>query len=235
MPTSTLTLSTGDGARLFVYRWLPDAIPAKAIVQVAHGLAEHAGRYARLALALNGAGYAVSAHDLRGHGRSAQAPADLGFFAARDGWRRCLDDLWQVNRRLAADQPGLPILLIGHSMGSLMAQQLISEHGEALAGAVLSGPSGKPSPLAAVGRGIARLERWRLGPKGHSPLLHAFSFGAFNKQFAPARTPFDWLSRDTGEVDKYITDPLCGFAAGTQLWRRRQSSLLPAGSPGEVY
>lgn len=217
MRSDSFTLAAADGTELFVYRWLPDA-PPKAAVQVAHGLAEHAGRYARLAASLTAAGYAVYANDLRGHGKSARGADALGFFAERDGWLRCLDDLWQLNRRIAADHPGLPIVLLGHSMGSFLAQHFISEHGDALAGVVLSASSGKPPPLAAVGRLVARLERLRLGPRGRSALIHGLSFGAYNKPFAPARTPFDWLSRDPAEVDKYAADPLCGFSATVQLW-----------------
>ncbi len=217
MQSSPFTHPAADGGVLSVYRWLPPR-QAKAVVQIAHGLAEHAGRYARLAQALTDAGYAVYANDHRGHGRTARTPEDLGFFAERGGWRRCIDDLWEVNRRLAADHPGLPIVLVGHSMGSFMAQHLMSEHGDALAGVALSGSGGKPPPLAVAGRLIARIERLRLGPRGKSALLHAFSFGAFNKPFEPARTPFDWLSRDANEVDKYIADPLCGFRPSVQLW-----------------
>ena len=217
MQRSSFVLAAPDGAELYVYRWLPEGA-AKAVVQIAHGLAEHGGRYARLAEALTGAGYAVYADDHRGHGRTARAADDLGFFAARDGWRSCLDDLWQLNRRIAADHPGLPIVLLGHSMGSFLTQQFISEHGEALAGAVLSGSGGKPDALAAVGRLFARIERLRLGARGRSRAIHQLSFGAFNKPFQPARTPFDWLSRDPAEVDKYAADPRCGFIASTQLW-----------------
>jgi alpha-beta hydrolase superfamily lysophospholipase len=215
--SSNFTMAAPDAAAIFVHRWLPDSEP-KAVVQIAHGLAEHAARYARLAGALTTVGYAVYANDHRGHGRSAQSPEDLGFFAERDGWRKCLGDLWQLNRRITADHPGVPIVLLGHSMGSFMAQHFISDHGETLAGAVLSGSGGKPNALGVAGRFIARLERLRLGPRGRSALLTAFSFGAFNKPFAPARTPADWLSRDPAEVDKYVADPLCGFAATTQLW-----------------
>jgi alpha-beta hydrolase superfamily lysophospholipase len=217
MQASTFTLTATDGVPLFVYRWLPDATP-KAVVQIAHGLAEHAGRYARLAAALTAAGYAVYANDHRGHGGTAGQPQELGFFAASEGWRKCVDDLWQLNRRIAADHSGLPIVLIGHSMGSFLAQHVISEHGEALAGVVLSASNGKPPPLAAVGRLIARIERFRLGPRGKSALIHGLAFGAFNKPFAPARTEFDWLSRDAAEVDKYVADPLCGFRSSVQLW-----------------
>src|SRR5512146_465249 len=153
-------IAAEDGARIFVYRWAPAA--AKAAVQIVHGLAEHASRYSRLAGALNAAGYAVYASDLRGHGKTAAKAEDLGLLAERGGWRKCLDDLWRVNRRIAQEQPGVPVFLLGHSMGSTLAMQFISEHGGELAGAVLSGASGKPTALAAVGRLITRAERLRL-------------------------------------------------------------------------
>src|SRR6266436_4746710 len=141
-------LTAADGAAVFVHCWRPEAMP-RGVVQIAHGLAEHGGRYARLAAALTEAGYSVYASDHRGHGRTVPTPEDLGFFAARDGWGKSLDDLWRLNRRIAADHPGAPIILLGHSMGSFMAQHFISAHGDALAGVVLSGSGGKPSALAA--------------------------------------------------------------------------------------
>jgi alpha-beta hydrolase superfamily lysophospholipase len=216
MQASSFMATFSDGATGFVYRWSADG-PAKAVVQIVHGLAEHAARYGRAAQALTAAGYTVYAQDLRGHGRTAATPADLGYFAAPDGWNRCEADLWEVNRRIAADHPGLPIILLGHSLGSFLVQHFISEHGEALAGAVLSGSDGKPPAILPLGRAVARFERWRLGARGRSRVLHALLFGAFNKSFTPARTPFDWLSRDTAEVDAYIADPLCGFASSVQL------------------
>jgi alpha-beta hydrolase superfamily lysophospholipase len=217
MPATSFTIRVANGVEVFLRCWTPDGA-AKAAVQIAHGLAEHGGRYGRLAHALTAAGYAVYASDHRGHGRTAVTADDLGFFAAREGWTAVIDDLRQVRRRIAGEHPGVPIVLIGHSMGSFLAQQVMSDEGDTYAGVVLSGTGGKPSALAAAGRLIARIERLRLGPRGRSPLLQAFSFSAFNKQFAPARTPFDWLSRDTAEVDKYAADPLCGFPASVQLW-----------------
>lgn len=214
---STFTLATADGTDLFVYRWLPAGQP-RAVVQIAHGLAEHAGRYARLAEALTGAGYAVYANDHRGHGRTAKSADELGWFAEDDGWQKCVDDLWQVNRHIAATHPSLPIVVLGHSMGSTLAEQLMGDHGDALAGVVLSGANGKPTALAKVGGVITRAERVRLGPRGRSKLVQSLTFDAFNKKFAPARTVFDWLSRDAAEVDKYVADPLCGFPATVQLW-----------------
>lgn len=217
MKTENFNLASADGVELFAYRWLPTGQPV-AVVQIAHGLAEHAGRYARLAEQLTAAGYAVYANDHRGHGRTAKSPDDLGFFAEQNGWQKCVDDLWRLNRHIAAAHPGLPLVLIGHSMGSTLAEQFMGEHGDALAGVVLSGANGKPTSLAAIGRGITRAERLRMGARGRSKLVQSLTFDAFNKKFAPARTAFDWLSRDPAEVDKYVADPLCGFPATVQLW-----------------
>lgn len=217
MQELTFRVPAPDGVQTFVYRWLPQS-HAAAAVQVIHGLAEHAGRYRRLAQALTSAGYAVYASDLRGHGRTAGSPEAFGFFGERDGWRKCLDDLWQVKQTIAAENPAAPIILLGHSMGATLARQFMAEHGDVLAGAVLSGSSGQPTPLAVCGRMIARAEKLRLGGHGRSGLIRSLTFDAFNKPFQPARTKFDWLSRNPAEVDKYVADPLCGFNASLQLW-----------------
>ncbi len=217
MPASTFKLEAPDGVSILVHRWLPDT-PPKAVVQIAHGLAEHGARYGRVAEAMCAAGYAVYADDHRGHGLTAKTPADLGFFAGRDGWSACLGDLKRLREKIEAEHAGLPLVLMGHSLGSFMVQQLIGEHGAGLAGAVLSGTNGKPPAIAAIGALLARFERLRVGARGHSAILNAMLFGAFNKPFAPARTAYDWLSRDPVEVDKYIADPLCGFPSTVQLY-----------------
>jgi alpha-beta hydrolase superfamily lysophospholipase len=217
MQASTFTLDALDGVPLFVYRWLPEQAP-KAVVQIVHGWAEHAARYSRVAAALCREGYAVYADDHRGHGRTAMTPADLGFFAESDGWNKCVHDLWQLNQRIRADHPRTPIVILGHSLGSFMVQQFICDHGNAVVAAVLSGSNGRPPATAPLGLLVAHLERLRVGAHGKSPLLQRLFFGAFNKPFSPARTPFDWLSRDPTEVDKYIADPLCGFDSRVQLF-----------------
>ena len=186
------------------------------IVQIAHGLTEHSARYARLAAALNAAGYAVYANDHRGHGPKAAA-ADLGHFADEGGWDKVVGDLWTLNRLIADEQPGVPIVFLGHSLGSFLGRGFIARHSDALAGAALSGSSGKPPAIATLGRLIARAERLRLGKRGKSDPIFQMWFGDFNKPFKPARTAFDWLSRDEKEVDAYVADPLCGFPFTTQL------------------
>ena len=215
MPASEFELRADDGQSLLARRWLPEGRP-RAIVQIAHGLTEHSRRYARLAAALNAAGYGVYVADMRGHGPSAPA-ADLGHFADEGGWDKVVGDLWTLNRLIAAEQPGTPIIFLGHSLGSFLGRGFIAEHSDALAGAALSGSSGKPPAIATLGRLIARAERLRLGKRGKSDPIFAMWFGDFNKPFRPARTAFDWLSRDEREVDAYVADPLCGFPFTTQL------------------
>ena len=215
MPATEFELRADDGERLLARRWLPEGRP-RAAVQIAHGLAEHSARYARFAAALNAAGYAAYANDHRGHGPKAK-PADRGHLADERGWAKTVGDLWTMNRLIAAEQPGSPIVLFGHSMGSFLAQAFVAAHSDALAGAIYSGSNGRPPAIASAGRLIARAERMRLGGRGSSRLIHQLWFGAFNKPFSPARTEFDWLSRDEKEVDAYVADPHCGFPFTTQL------------------
>jgi alpha-beta hydrolase superfamily lysophospholipase len=232
MPGSEFAFRAEDGQTLLGRRWLPEG-PPRTVVQIAHGLAEHSARYARLAGALNAAGYAVYANDHRGHGPKA-ASADLGHFADEGGWDKAVGDLWTLNRLIAKEQPGAPIVFLGHSLGSFLGRSFIAEHSDALAGAALSGSSGKPPAIATLGRAIARAERLRLSKRGKSRLILQMWFGAYNKPFEPARTPFDWLSRDESEVDAYVADPYCGFPFSTQLAIDVLDALPRATSPASL-
>lgn len=200
---------------LDVYR--PEKEP-KAIVHIAHGMAEHARRYERFAGVLTAAGYAVYANDHRGHGKTAENSAEIGYFADSDGFVRCARDLVELIAYEKRQLPGLPLFLFGHSMGSYLAQEVAITNGAELHGLVLCGSAGKPTLLAAAGRLVARAERLRLGAHGKSALIKKLTFDAFNAQFKPNRTACDWLSRDPAEVDKYVADPLCGFECTTSLW-----------------
>ncbi|ROO42435.1 alpha/beta hydrolase [Pseudomonas sp. 7SR1] len=212
----TFWLPATDHSHLFVNQWLPEGAP-RAVVMVAHGMAEHSGRYARLAQALCNEGYGVYAPDLRGHGRTAGGGI-LGHYADQDGWAKVVGDLASLNQHIGQQHPDTPLLLLGHSMGSYIAQAYLLHHSASLHGAILSGSNFQPVALYRAARQIARFESWRQGAAGRSALIEWLSFGSFNKKFKPARTPFDWLSRDPSEVDKYIQDPLCGFRCTNQLW-----------------
>ncbi|HQR28207.1 MAG TPA: lysophospholipase [Nocardioides sp.] len=215
MQASTFSLTAPDGVALHVNRWLPDG-PAKAVVQIAHGMAEHSGRYERFARRLTDAGYAVYAHDHRGHGGTVAAPRDAGYFADTDGFDTVVADLHLVSERAREEQPGMPFFLLGHSMGSFLSRAYAARYGGELDGLVLSGTAGDPGLLGRVGRAIAVLEARIRGRRHTSPLLDKLTFGQYNAAFKPARTKFDWLSRDAAEVDKYVADEQCGnvFTSG---------------------
>ena len=209
-------LGTSDHHRLYVNAWLPLADP-KAVVMLSHGMAEHSGRYARLGAALAETGFALYAHDQRGHGRTA-AQGVRGHYADQDGWNKVVGDLATLSASIGERHPGTPLFLLGHSMGSYIAQAYLLHHSASLQGAVLSGSNFQPVALYRTAAVVAHLERWRQGPTGRSALIEFLSFGAFNKNFKPVRTRFDWLSRDPEEVDKYVQDPLCGFRCTNQFW-----------------
>ncbi|WP_236207988.1 alpha/beta hydrolase [Pseudomonas tohonis] len=216
MPHDAFWLTASDGASLHVNRWSGDA-PPRAVVMVAHGMAEHGGRYARLGQALVAAGLELYVHDQRGHGRTAQHGI-LGLYAEHDGWNKVVGDLASLNHHIRQQHPQAPIVLLGHSMGSYIGQAYLMQHSCSLQGAILSGSNYQPVGLYRAAAVVARLERWRQGPNGRSALIEFLSFGSFNKAFKPNRTAFDWLSRDPDEVDKYVNDPLCGFRCTNQLW-----------------
>jgi len=216
MNHTTFWLTANDRSRLYINQWLPDAAP-KAMIMLAHGMAEHSGRYARLAAALCDAGYGLYAPDQRGHGRTADEGM-LGLFAEKDGWNKVVGDLASLNQHIGQQAPGVPIILLGHSMGSYIAQAYLLHHSASLNGAILSGSNFQPVALYRAAQVIARIERARQGLRGRSALIEFLSFGSFNKAFKPTRTAFDWLSRDPDEVDKYVNDPLCGFRCTNQLW-----------------
>lgn len=220
MHSSTLPFVAGDGKSIHVHQWTPEVQAPRAVMVIAHGLAEHGARYAGIAPALTDAGLAVYAVDHRGHGKTADREEDVGFFAAEDGWNRVVQDLWELCEKVKGLHPGLPLVLLGHSMGSFLAQTLMYQHGEGFSAVILSGSNGKVGPLRLIGVGVTELEILRLGPRGRSALVHAMSFADFNRPFKPARTDFDWLSRDHATVDAYIADPRCGFRATVLLWNQ---------------
>lgn len=210
-------LNLPDGSRSWLYAWLPAGQP-KAVVQIVHGMAEHAGRYARFAAALNAEGYAVYAQDLPGHGRTAPSIAALGHVTDTASWPGLLSAVHGVRAHVEQAHPTAPLVLFGHSMGSFIAQHHLVEHGTGLAGAVLSATSGSLGPLRAVGLALNRAQIKLFGPEHRSALTEAMTFKDFNKSFKPNRTASDWLSRDAAEVDAYVSDPYCGYRCSAALW-----------------
>ncbi|BDA63811.1 alpha/beta fold hydrolase [Actinomyces capricornis] len=228
MHTQITHMTAADGARLAIHSWLPDGVaplrdegpearpqaPAaarpRAVIQVVHGMAEHAARYGRFAAAAVKAGYAVYADDHRGHGATAAAE-DRGHLADEDGWSLVVGDLSALLDRIRAAYPGVPVVLMGHSWGSFLARDLATRRGEELAGLILLGTGSGVGTLTAPGMALASAESRMRGRSRPSRLLHALAFGPYRRHFTPNRTEVDWLSRDPVEVDRYVADPLCGF------------------------
>jgi alpha-beta hydrolase superfamily lysophospholipase len=205
----TFTFTDPDGYDIFVYRWAPAAsVAARAVVQVEHGAAEHALRYERFARVLNQEGYIVYADDHRGHWKTA-VTMDKAGICGPDGWNGMVRDAKQLTDIIKGEHPGLPVFLFGHSMGSMMAQQYIQNWGAGLAGTILCGSTGISLVDAAV---IPLAEQAAQGEAADEPSeLFMGLFASVNEPFEPVKTPFDWLSRDEAEVQKYIDDPWCGF------------------------
>ena len=187
--------SEADGLTIATYSWGAASTDPKGVVQIAHGIAEHAARYARLAEALNAAGYLVYASDHRGHGTSISEDVPLGSFGEA-GWPALVADVAAFGMSIAAEHPGLPLFLLGHSMGSFASQEVILDHSAQYAGLVLSGSTA----LDVMAAGLAES-----GAAGSGDL--SFLNAGFEN-----RTGYEWLSRDEAEVDTYVADPLSGFA-----------------------
>ncbi|NLY13150.1 MAG: alpha/beta hydrolase [Gammaproteobacteria bacterium] len=210
-------LTAKDATELYVNHWSSEEQP-RAIVMIAHGMAEHSQRYGRFARVLSLHGVSVFALDQRGHGRTA-ALGTLGYFADEQGWDLVVNDLCCLNHHIRVNYPNTPIFLLGHSMGSYIALAYLMQHSCSMQGAILSGSNYfKTSLRYRAAMALARFERWRLGRKGRSRLLDKVVFLPYQRAVKKRRTDWDWLTRDLEQVEAYINDPLCGFTCTTQLW-----------------
>ncbi|MTV16202.1 MULTISPECIES: alpha/beta hydrolase [Bradyrhizobium] len=194
-PTEPFRLTSSDGLSLACARWDSDG-PARGLVQIAHGMGEHIGRYTSTIDVLVSAGLTVYAGDHRGHGLTARSRSHLGEFG-EGGFELLVQDMLRLSELARDENPDLPLILLGHSMGSFAAQRYVIDYSHEIDGLVLSG-SGSLDGLA----------RAALQASPGSNLLNA--------AFEPARTPFDWLSRDHAVVNAFMADPLCFAALGPE-------------------
>ena len=211
MTEHRFSYTADDGTEISAFRWDPASDPTGVVI-INHGMGEHAGRYARLADALTRTGRVVYANDHRGHGRTAAATGGYGNLGP-GGWPGLMADIAQLHRMAAEAHPDCPVTMVGHSMGSFALQQYLLDHSSELAGAVLSGTSA----IDVIAAGI--------DPAAEVDL------SAFNAPFEPARTDYDWLSRDDAEVDAYIADEGCGFGLDAASAASMLSSVAIAGDP----
>lgn len=191
----------------------------KAVVMIHHGVAEHAGRYARFAEHLAARGFHAAAHDHRGHGLTTAPDAPRGVFANSKGWDRVMEDAEAVRGHLQARFPGLPLIVFGHSMGGAVAMGQAMEHHASLAGVAIWNAQLALGGRAALMRAVLELEGLIKSGSAPSAWMDRLAFSAWARRVKDGRTKFDWLSRIPKAVDAYIADPDCGFAPSISLWR----------------
>ena len=211
MKSNEFKLKVSDGSEIHVYEWLPDdSGKIIGLVQIAHGMAEHAGRYEDFARFLTMNDYAVYANDHRGHGKTAGSLDNVGFLAPKNGWDKVVSDFRQLSLYIKEKNKDKRLYVFGHSGGSFIVRKFISESATKLQGAIISGTAGNPGFLGLFGVLMTRMMMFFYPAKSPSPFMDRLTFGSFNKPFKPNRTKFDWLSHDNEQVDKYVADPYCG-------------------------
>lgn len=188
----------------------PDGVTVRAVLQIAHGMAEHFERYEAFISFLCDNGIAVFVNDHVGHGKSIKNDSELGFFGTADGsWKNFVEDCRKLTLIAKEEYPDAPYFFFGHSMGSFVARSYAAKYANDITGAIFCGTAGA-NPAVSAGIAVAKLIAKFKGDHHRSNLINGMAFGAYNKKFE-GRTPFDWLTKDTDIVDKYIADKYCGF------------------------
>ena len=202
----------------------PDGTP-KAVVQIAHGIAEHIDRYEDFMRFLAENSYVAVGNDHLGHGKSAATPDELGIFAEENGWNYVIEDMRKLREKVLEQYPGLPYVFFGHSMGSFLTRTFLIKYPALYDAAILSGTGHQSAALVNGGYLAAQLLTKKNGPRSSGQTLNDIAFGSYCKRIENPRTPFDWLSRDNDTMDRYIADPLCGFICKTSLYRDMMGGL----------
>ena len=198
------TYPSSDGVhQVHAVLWLPEGEP-KAVVQLVHGICEYALRYDPFARFLTDHGFAVTGNDHLGHGLTAKGSGEYGYF---NDWWALVRDVRELRETVGKLIPGVPYFMLGHSMGSFVTRTYLIDYPGTLTGAILSGTGQEPALTVAAGKLLTGIG----DPHKVNKLFYKLSIGAYNKQFAPARTGADWICRDPAVVDAYLADPLCNF------------------------
>lgn len=227
-------LASPTGSKLNVYHQ-PAAGDVRAVVQINHGLAEHAARYARFAHALSAKDLAIYAHDHRGHGATTAPNAPPGSFSTQgDGVEKVLADVGAVHTHVRERHPSIPFFIFGHSMGGLITMNYALRHPDALAGAAVWNANFSGGLAGRAAQMILKWERMRLGNDVPSRMLPTLTFAQWAKAMPNRRTDFDWLSDIDAEVDAYIADPLCGWDASVGMWQDVFSMIFAGGQVGNA-
>ena len=216
------------------YRWLPEQGTYLGIVQIVHGMVEYVDRYDDFARFLCENGYIVVGEDHLGHGDSVRSESEWGYFTKYDGFNYIIKDLHTLHLKQAREFPDLPYFFLGHSMGSFLTRIYISYYGKSLAGAIIMGTGNQPPVLALLGKGLASLIALFKGEKYRSRFINNLAFGSYNRRFKPARTPYDWLTKDKAIVDEYRKDPRCTFIFTISAYKELFDGVMYVGKKSNI-
>ena len=249
MEYGTEQLTMSDGNVNVIHHWIPegDASSLKGVVILSHGMAEHAKRYERFGSVLAEKGFALYGEDHRGHGETAKlaksaGKGDFGYLADKNGFFRVVDDIHEEVLMLKNRYPGKKIFLFGHSFGSFISQCFIEKYASDINGCVLCGTAGPRGALVSVAKCVGSIVSAFTGKQKPSKFMDSLAFGSYNARIPSPRTPFDWLSRDEAQVDRYIADDWCGFvcttgffcdmfAGLTYVHNKANMAAIPSGLP----
>lgn len=205
-----------------------------AHVHIIHGMAEHIARYEEFIRFLTNRGFIVSGHDQRGHGRTAERNGVEGFFAEKNGFNRVVEDVDEVITGIRHQIDDLPLVLLGHSMGSFVGRRYIQLHSGKVSRAVFSGTGGNPGFAGKLGILLAKLNGKMNGKDEKSKAIGSLVFGPFIKDFKDEGSAFAWLSRDSSEVAKYEADPMSGFISTNQFFADLFKGMLLINKKEEI-
>ncbi|MBK1813006.1 lysophospholipase [Clostridium sp. YIM B02505] len=231
-------IDTKDEKKIFVRCW-DDVSTPKGIVQIFHGMAEHSARYAAFARYLNSKNFIVYANDYRGHGRT--DINNLGYIG-RDGFNKIVEDEHMLTNIIKEKHVNIPVFIFAHSFGSFIGQEYIIKHGNEISGIMLSGSALRKGLAVHGGIVLSFIEKSLFGDLKKSSLLDFLSFYNYNKKIKKSKSKFDWLTKDSIEIQKYEIDPLCGniatsgfyyyFLKGlTKLYDTNRLELIPKQLP----
>ena len=216
--TQNIYKSANSVPNVTYYILVPEEVEIRGIVQISHGMCEYFSRYTTFAKYLCSLGFIVCGNDHIGHGASVSRPSELGFFAARDGWKYLVDDVKQLTDLMQRRYPQLPYFLLGHSMGSLVARLYLTDYGEKLAGCILTGTVGPNAAAISAAHLADSIARTR-GMTYRSGFLSDLVFKGYNRKIKDPHSVFDWLSRDESVVSLYQSDEKCNFVFTATAFR----------------
>lgn len=202
-----------DGeSRLHAVRYAPeDAGSVRCVLQVVHGMAEYVERYEEFAQFLTQRGIVVTGEDHLGHGKSVAEGGKYGYFCEQDPATVLVRDVHRLKKMTQELYPGVPYVIMGHSMGSFIARNYLIRYGTGISGAVIMGTGMQPPAVLKSAKCMVAIERLLHGSRHTDRLIDKLAFGGYNKKMEGCRTDWDWLSRDEQRVDQYMADPMCGF------------------------